>query len=176
MQKSKMVGLSVHLAYLLRHAKDVGRDEFGWVSCIPIICRLNIKMDTLIDIVNTDSKGRYEFSSEGRKIRAVQGHSVPVDLGLKEITDVKLLYHGTAESAYPHIWKNGISRMSRNFVHMSKDKETDFKVGSRHGNPVVIVIMAKSLIEDGYRIYRSKNGVYLTDYVAPKYLLSIIRK
>lgn len=176
MQKSKMVGLSVHLAYLLRHSKDVRRDEFGWASCMPIIRRLKIKMDTLVDIVNTDSKGRYEFSSEGRKIRAVQGHSVPVDLELKEVADVNLLYHGTAEGAYSYIWKNGISKMSRNFVHMSKDRETAFKVGGRHGNPVVIIIMAKSLIEDGHKIYRSKNGVYLTDHVAPKYFLSVIRR
>ena len=176
MQKSKKVRLSVHLAYLLRHAKDIGRDEFGWVACRPIISRLKIKMDTLVDIVNTDSKGRYEFSDEGRKIRAVQGHSVPVNLELKEITDIKLLYHGTAEKAYLHIWKNGITRMGRNFVHMSGDKKTAFKVGSRHGVPVVIVIKARSLIEDGHKIYRSKNGVYLTAYVAPKYFLSVIRK
>jgi putative RNA 2'-phosphotransferase len=176
MQNSKIVGLSVHLAYLLRHAKDIRRDEFGWVSCKNIIIRLGIKMDNLVEIVNTDSKGRYEFSSEGRKVRAVQGHSVPVNLELEEVTDVNLLYHGTTEGSYPYVWKNGISKMSRNFVHLSKDKKTAFEVGSRHGNPVVIVIMAKSLIEDGHKIYRSKNGVYLTDHVAPKYFLSVIRR
>jgi putative RNA 2'-phosphotransferase len=176
MQNSKIVGLSVHLAYLLRHAKDIRRDEFGWASCKNIISRLGIRMDDLVEIVNTDSKGRYEFSSEGKEIRAVQGHSVPANLELKTITDIDLLYHGTAESAYSYIWKNGISKMSRNFVHMSKDRETAFKVGSRHGDPVVIIIMAKLLIKDGHKVYRSKNGVYLTDHVAPKYFLSVIRR
>lgn len=176
MQKSKMVGLSVHLAYLLRHAKDIGRDEFGWVVCRPIMSRLKIKMDTLVDIVNTDSKGRYEFSSEGRKIRAVQGHSVPANLELKEVTDVKLLYHGTAEKIYPHILNNGLSKMGRNFVHLSKDKKTALEVGSRHGTPIVIVIDANSLIRSGQKIYISKNGIYLTDCIAPRHFLVAVRK
>lgn len=176
MQKSKIVGLSKHLAFLLRHADNIKRDEFGWASCTQVKLRLGIKMNTLVNIVNTDSKGRYEFSSEGRKIRAVQGHSVPVNLGLEEVMAVKLLYHGTVEKVYPHILKNGISKMGRNFVHLSKDKKTAFEVGRRRGNPVVIVIDAISLIEDGQKIYISKNGVYLTDHILPRYFITAIRR
>lgn len=176
MRKSKIARLSKHLAYLLRHADEIRRDEFGWVSCTQVKLRLGIKMNTLVDIVNTDSKGRYEFSNEGRKIRAVQGHSVSVNLGLEEVMFIKLLYHGTTEKAYPHILRNGISKMSRNFVHLSKDKKTAFEVGRRHGNPVVIVIDAISLIEDGQKIYISKNGVYLTDRIAPRYFLTAVKE
>lgn len=176
MQKNKIVGLSKNLAYILRHADDVRRDEFGWVSCKAATLLLGIDMNMLADIVNIDSKGRYEFSNDGRKIRAVQGHSVPVELSLEEVKSIKLLYHGTAKKAYPHILKNGISKMSRNFVHLSKNKKTALEVGSRHGNPVVIVIDARSLIKDGQKIYISKNGVYLTNHIAPRYFLAAVRK
>ena len=66
--------------------------------------------------------------------------------------------------------------MGRNFVHLSKDKKTAFEVGRRRGNPVVIVIDAISLIEDGQKIYISKNGVYLTDHILPRYFITAIRR
>ena len=63
--------------------------------------------------------------------------------------------------------------MSRLYVHLSKDFETAKKVGARHGECVVLIINAKKMYEDGIKFYISENGVWLTEYVDPRYILSI---
>lgn len=63
--------------------------------------------------------------------------------------------------------------MSRLYVHLSKDIETAVQVGKRHGDCVVLLINAKRMYENGIKFYLSENGVWLTEYVDPKYILSI---
>ena len=53
--------------------------------------------------------------------------------------------------------------MKRLYVHLSKDIETAFKVGSRHGKAIVLVIDTKAMCEDGCKFYYSQNGVWLTE-------------
>jgi len=65
----------------------------------------------------------------------------------------------------------GITKQTRLYVHLSADKDTAIKVGSRHGNPAVITIDSKKMYEDGKKFYLSNNGVWLTDYVNPKYFI-----
>ena len=48
--------------------------------------------------------------------------------------------------------------------------ETATKVGSRHGKPVVLVINAIKMHEDGFKFYLSDNGVWLVDVVPPEYI------
>ena len=60
--------------------------------------------------------------------------------------------------------------MSRQHVHLSQDKETAIIVGSRHGRVVVLTILAHKMYEEGIAFYQSANGVWLTDYIDPKYI------
>lgn len=60
--------------------------------------------------------------------------------------------------------------MSRQHVHLSKDKETAHKVGSRHGRPIILTILAKQMYHDGIEFFQSDNGVWLTDFIDPKYI------
>lgn len=59
---------------------------------------INSKSNFFIDesmldfIVRTDNKKRYSYSSDGTMIRANQGHSVNVDLGLKECTPPRVYF------------------------------------------------------------------------------------
>jgi putative RNA 2'-phosphotransferase len=50
-------------------------------------------------------------------------------------------------------------------VHLSPDRETAIKVGSRRGKPVVLAIDARRMAGEGYTFYKSENGVWLTEYV-----------
>ena len=131
-------------------------------------------MKELEEIVETNNKKRYEFSDDKKKIRARQGHSIPVDVELKEATPPDVLYHGTAKNFVGSIWKNGIKKMSRLYVHLSGDEETARKVGKRHGYPVVIFINTKQMREDGIKFYLSNNNVWLTEFVDKKYLMFVI--
>lgn len=48
-------------------------------------------------VVEQNATRRLAFSEDGTRIRASQGHSVPVDLGLVPVPAPDVLFHGTAE-------------------------------------------------------------------------------
>ena len=105
------------------------------------------------------------------RIRASQGHSVPVDLGLAPAVPPDRLFHGTSETVLPAIRAEGLHRGRRHHVHLSPDVETARRVGARRTGPVVILTVdAAAMAANGYPFYRSANGVWLTDTVPPAYL------
>ena len=159
------------LAFLLRHDKDYQFDEHGWREVSDLIANHGYTMELLDEIVETNNKKRYEYSEDKSKIRARQGHSVNVDVELKEVIPPDLLYHGTAETTLSAIMKEGIIKGSRLHVHLSQTEETALNVGKRHGKPVVIRINTGQMNQDGIKFYLSNNGVWLTEYVSPKYII-----
>ena len=124
----------------------------------------------LEEIVETNNKQRYSFSSDKRLIRANQGHSIPVDVELPVTSPPDTLWHGTADRFVPSIMEKGILRMSRLYVHLSPDEETARIVGRRHGKPVILRVDAGQMEADGYVFYLSANGVWLTTEVPVKYI------
>ena len=159
------------LAFLLRHDKDYQFDEHGWREVSDLIANHGYTMELLDEIVERNNKKRYEYSEDKSKIRARQGHSVNVDVELKEVIPPDILYHGTAETTLSAIMKEGIIKGSRLHVHLSQTEETALNVGKRHGKPVVLRINAGQMNQDGIKFYLSNNGVWLTEYVSPKYII-----
>ena len=92
-----------------------------------------------------------------------------MDVELEEKEPPMYLYHGTASKTLNLIYKNGISKMNRNHVHLSIDEETAINVGSRHGKPLILKINTKEMYDEGIKFYISMNGVWLTDFVDRKY-------
>lgn len=158
------------LAFLLRHDEEYQFDEHGWREVYDLIANHGYTTELLDEIVETNNKKRYEYSEDKTKIRARQGHSVNVDVELKETTPPDILYHGTAETTVPAIMKEGIIKGSRLHVHLSQTEETAVNVSKRHGKPVVLRINAKQMHEEGIKFYLSNNGVRLAEYVSPKYI------
>lgn len=170
---------SKFIALILRHKPEtigITLDEHGWANVQELIDGINatgkhhLDMELLEEIVRLDEKQRYSFNEDRSLIRANQGHSIPVDVDLRETLPPKVLYHGTGEKYVPSIDEQGLIPKSRLYVHMSADKETAKTVGSRHGRPVIYEIDCKSMSEDGYRFYLSENHVWLTKAVPAKYL------
>lgn len=178
MERKSKDKLSVFLSLVLRHkpeAAGIVLDKNGWANVEELIEGVkktgrNINKTLLQEIVRTDQKGRYTFNEDKTMIRANQGHSVLVDVELKEQIPPDILYHGTATRFLKNIQKEGLKPMSRLYVHLSKEKETALKVGERHGKPVVLKIDAKAMYENGEKFYLSANGVWLTKSVAVCYL------
>ena len=169
-----MKSTSKFLSLILRHKPQVvglELDEHGWAD-VEELCRCvkNLDFATLEKIVATDEKQRYSFSADKKLIRANQGHSIPVDVELEELEPPEILYHGTAESYGSSINAQGLLKMSRLYVHLSSDVETALKVGRRHGKPKIFLAESLRMFNDGYKFYRSLNGVWLTEHVPAKYL------
>lgn len=169
-----MKSTSKFLSLILRHKPQIigiELDEHGWAD-VEELCRRvkGLDFEKLEKIVATDEKRRYSFSADKKLIRANQGHSLPIDVELEELEPPEILYHGTSEKFCPSINAQGLLKMSRLYVHLSSDVETAEKVGRRHGKPKIFLVESLKMFNDGYKFYRSVNGVWLTEYVPAKYL------
>ena len=168
---------SKFISLILRHRPEVIGDtleEHGWASVDELLAGISrtrpLDMAGLEEIVRTDEKQRYSFNAGKTKIRANQGHSVPVDVELQPVTPPALLYHGTGEKYVPSIEARGLIPKTRLYVHLSGDYDTARKVGARHGSPRVYQISAARMSADGYEFFRSVNGIWLTKAVPLLYL------
>ena len=169
--------LGKFLALILRHNPGVvgiQLDREGWADVEELIRGIQrtrtFSREQLEEIVRTDEKMRYSFNEDGTKIRANQGHSVPVDLGLQALEPPEVLWHGSARRFHDGIMALGLVPKSRLQVHLSSDYATAVKVGARHGDPIVYQVLSGRMYLDGYLFYRSQNGVWLTDHVPAAYL------
>ena len=160
------------LTYMLRHnPSPLTTNTFGYVLVIDICKTLNITIDELTEIVMSDGKQRFSFLENKKLIRASQGHSFDVDLGLPPITPPITLYHGTVKDSIALILNSGIKKMKRHAVHLSSDLKTATQVASRHkSETVILTINTKQMFEDGYIFNQSENGVWLTDFVPSEYI------
>jgi putative RNA 2'-phosphotransferase len=80
------------------------------------------------------------------------------------------LYHGTTARFLPRILAEGLKPGQRTHVHLSADPATAAAVGSRRGQPVILVIDAAAAHENGHQFYRAANGVWLTGQLPPRWI------
>ena len=175
----EIVKTSKFMSRVLRHkprAAYITLDKNGWADVAELIAGMNrsrrtsLTFDDIKEVVEKNDKQRFSFNEDFTKIRANQGHSVKVDVELKEAQPPDVLYHGTAERFIESIKAAGLKPQGRLHVHLSSDKETAVKVGRRHGKPAVLIIDAGRMYADGFKFYLSENGVWLTERVPVEYV------
>lgn len=170
--------ISKFLSLVLRHnpqAADITLDENGWADLPLLITRMNEKgfrvtLADLVEVVDTNAKKRFALNAAQDKIRANQGHSIEVDVELTVAVPPAVLYHGTATRFVESILAQGIVKMDRRHVHLSRDLETAIKVGQRHGKVQVLRVDAEAMHRDGFTFFLSENHVWLTDHVPVAYI------
>ena len=172
-----LIKISRYISLILRHKPEeigITLDEHGWANVSELLNGVGIDMSTLEQIVATDDKQRYSFNEDKTLIRANQGHSVPVDVELEEVKPPEYLWHGTGEKYAQSISQMGLIPKSRLYVHLSSDTETALTVGKRHGTPIIFRVNAEKMYQDGFKFYRSVNGVWLTKHVPVDYLSEVV--
>lgn len=175
---ARLVRTSKFLSKVLRHAPEsVGLrlDDAGWVDVDDLLAaavRAGVPLDrpTLQRVVAENGKQRFALSADGVRIRASQGHSVPVELGLAPVVPPDVLFHGTADRNLESIRAQGLVPGRRTHVHLSADEATAVNVGRRHGRPVVLRIQSGEMHRAGHPFFRSENGVWLTASVPPAHI------
>jgi putative RNA 2'-phosphotransferase len=122
-------------------------------------------------VVRESAKQRFALV-DGR-IRANQGHSIPLDLDFASVSPPPVLYHGTTRERWQKIRASGgLKRMQRHHVHLSSDIAAARRVAARHRGelPLILSVSAEKMAISGHEFYRSENGVFLTDQVPLQYL------
>jgi putative RNA 2'-phosphotransferase len=170
--------LSKFISYILRHKPDsigLTLDSQGWALIDELIDKSNAggtvfgRVD-LLKMVGGNDKKRFSISNDGQRIRAAQGHSVTVELGLTPQEPPPVLYHGTATRFVSSILAEGLKPQSRQQVHLSADETTAHRVGQRHGKPAILTVEAALMHAEGFKFFLADNGVWLTDHVPPAFL------
>ena len=178
MTEERLIKVSKYLSKHLRHQPariGLTLEPGGWVGVDTLLdaCARNhmpLSREQLNEVVAGNNKQRFAFDETGTRIRANQGHSVEVDLQLEPTVPPDVLYHGTGHQTAEAIRREGLQKMRRHHVHLSRDVETATNVGARHGRPVVFVIDARAMHDAGHTFYVSENSVWLTEDVPPAFL------
>ncbi|WP_174919241.1 RNA 2'-phosphotransferase [Acetilactobacillus jinshanensis] len=176
----KLTKISKRISYILRHHPEqigIHLDTYGRVDLKLFITKFNhyyrrspISVPLIVKIMKNSDKKR--LAIDNGTIRALYGHSVP---GIKPLssptTPPKILFHGTTHHAARLIQTEGIKKMDRDFVHLSSTTSMAHQVGARRDpHPVIFNVHARQASKDGLTFYPTASGIWLVDYVPPKYL------
>ena len=85
--------ISKFISLVLRHNPQkigINLDENGWADTDLLLQGMQknghkVSLDDLKEVVATNDKQRFKFNDDYTKIRANQGHSVAVDVEMKEV-------------------------------------------------------------------------------------------
>ena len=170
--------LSKFLSLVLRHDPDkigIELDDAGWTNVADLLEAMRqhgqkITRELLVHVVLTNDKQRFNFSDDGQRIRARQGHSVEVELGYEPASPPEFLLHGTPEKSIEAIRQTGLNKMSRHHVHLHADDSVATTVGARRGKPVLLRVRAQEMTREGHLFFVTANQVWLTDHVPPQFI------
>lgn len=129
--KTELTSISKSLSLVLRHEQQclgLELDDAGWTPVDELLHKTAagrpFSRGVLDEIVVTSDKKRFAFSEDGQSIRANQGHSIEVELGLPVVTPLNVLFHGTTSRFSDAILLSGLERCARHHVHLTLDRQT----------------------------------------------------
>lgn len=161
-----LTNLSKKMSFALRHRPEqfnLALDAEGWVELETFANRLETSVEIVQQVVAQDSKQR--FTIHNGKIRAAQGHTIPVSIKFATPTPPEILWHGTTEEAIPAIMKTGLLPMQRQHVHLSATREQAEIVGSRRKGKLVLLKVETAALRRHTKLMMAENGVWLADFV-----------
>ena len=160
------------MAVALRHSPGrfgLTLDESGWTSLDALAAALRVTVAEVEAAVALPGKRRYEI--EDGRVRARYGHSVAERVTHPPATPPETLFHGTSADAVPAILREGLRPMSRQYVHLSADRETAVQVGSRRRRTLAMLVVDAGLAHrEGVAFYDAGRGVWLADAVPARYV------
>jgi len=168
---------------ILRHFPEkfgVQLDEKGWAKIDDITEGIKnkerkfrwLKAQHVESFILTDPKGRFQMDPMERKVRAVYGHSISVDLSdLPKDNIPDKLFYAIVPEEEEFITEIGIKPGERKWVHLSKSYEEAYIAGRhRSEDPLVLEINAKDAIENGVEIHRATKTIYISKDIPPAFI------
>lgn len=180
----KLKHMSKFLSLVLRHEPEehgLMLDDDGYVpvdDLLALLERNGIKTDMrelsqFVDGYETGKK-RFSIMSDGNiaHIRANYGHSV------KRVAYVSArppadLFHGTTHQAAEQILLHGLQPMSRQYAHLTVDRDLAIRVAARHGKPVLLQVATEKAWLDGVAFYKANENFWLVDFMPARYLWKV---
>src|SRR5215218_6441834 len=136
-----LVRLSKFLALMLRHEADkfgLTLDAEGFADTDAVWAQINQRYPgkftyaDLLAVVAGDQDGKKRYEIQGRRIRALFGHSDVRPITYAPAVPPDVLYHGTTREALDAIKREGLTSRSRQYVHLAINTLRADKVAQRH--------------------------------------------
>lgn len=172
--------LSKLASHALRHRPDqygLEPDAQGWVRIDDFLRAARarggalsaVTAEDLAETIAKADKQRHEMNDHS--IRALYGHSLAETISKPAAEPPGILFHGTSRAAWDRIQREGLTPMSRQYVHLSVDQQMARQVGGRRGPQVVILAVRAAAASAGGIVFRLGNDrVWLADPIPPEYL------
>ena len=161
------------ISWLLRHGavkEKIDINDDGYVLINDLLSWLqhrgmNVSLEQVHSIISNDSKGR--FSIQGDSIRANQGHSINLKISLQSYNrGHSQVVHATYYQYFDSISKQGLKKMSRDYVHLINiDSQSNKFHMIRQDTDLYVFIQG-----DHPNLSISENGVILSPDISPKCL------
>lgn len=170
---------SKFMSLVLRRQPDqagLTLDPGGWVGIddlLSVAGEAGVPLDRamIAHVLAESAKARFALSSDGARIRAMQGHSAQaIEIAFEQVAPPDTLLHGAVAKFLASIRAEGLKPGERHYVHLSHDVEAARAVGARRGKPVIPRVAAGRMAREGHVSRRAENGVWLTRAVPARYL------
>ncbi len=179
-RKSFRQEISKFLALVLRHKADqygieiqvgTGFADLDEVEALLVRrFRTRVSRKDLIDLTGSSPDGKVRFQIDGRRIRALYGHS-QVTVRYEPVPPPELLYHGTSRNARASILEDGLLSIGRRYVHLASSPEYALSVAGRHSRtPVVFRVKAAAAAAAGLEFHCPDGMHWLAEAVPAKWL------
>ncbi len=164
------------LAFMLRHQPDefdLELDRFGWGDLEDVIYALQERIGSQVEdedveeAISASDRQRYEIKDD--KIRALYGHSFPIDPGEPtEPPDELFIGVGSRDAARAE--ETGLRSGRRAFLHLARTEEEAREAGRRAAREyAVITVFAGEAFDEGIDFY-DRGSLFLADEVPVEFL------
>jgi putative RNA 2'-phosphotransferase len=166
------------LAYMLRHqpeAFDLELDSYGFADLEDVVHALNerlgepVEEEDVREAVRSGDRPRYEI--DGDRIRALYGHSIPVEPGPSS-KPPEYLFVAIPASELERARRFGLRGGRRRFLHLAITKDDAAESGRRGSvSYAVLVIHALDAWEEGVSFY-DRTALWLAEEI-PTHLIEV---
>lgn len=120
-------------------------------------------------VVASSSKRRHQL--EGDRVRALNGHSLPVLAGKVAAVPPVQFHHETSPAAWSEICGVGLAPTGRQYIHLSTDIQTALAVGQQtSSSPMTLRVDSVAAHTRGVAFHEGNEMVCLADFVPAKFI------
>ena len=164
------------LAYMLRHQPedfDLELDAHGFAEFEDVVRALNERLgepihdEDVLEAIESGDRPRYQVTDD--KIRALYGHSFPIDPG-EPSEPPELLYVGVGSRDAGRATRHDLRGGRRAFLHLALTFEDAVETGRRIAPEyAVITVRAKQAHDDGVEFF-DRHSLFLAEAIPTDYI------
>lgn len=173
--------LSKFISLVLRHRPEefgLTLDSDGFARFEALLAVVNERFsgtatpEDVETVIAGDEHGKKRFEMIDNCVRAVFGHSAGTpQITYPEVQPPEVLYHGTVRRFVHQILLEGLKPQTRQYVHLTTNREEAERVGRRHGRDfVLLTIRASDAHGSGVTFFQADDERFLVNHIPPEFI------